>query len=282
MDNLVQLSKTEINLGLKKEYKFFQISDAHMACLDEESSDVDKAEYNRSHGQWDDLKIHYAERFGEFYDDRYQVEPYVLFEALTKHALEFGADALILSGDIMDRVSESNIRYLKKFKENYPIPVIYCPGNHARTDEFGVHRKMYERFVGLIDNPAFDVFDYDEFEIVSVDNGTKEITREQIDLMKAEIYKNKKILLLIHAPLKLGEFSEEVGKKVNHYFVMGSQYDSDEAREFVELIRANDTHFIGVLAGHIHASVEFNITDNLKQYTTSSALIGYGREIIIK
>ena len=82
--------------------------------------------------------------------------------------------------------------------------------------------------------------------------------------------------------MKLGEFSEEVGKKVNHYFVMGSQYDSEEAREFVELVRANDTHFIGVLAGHIHASVEYNITDNLKQYTTSSALIGYGREIIIK
>ena len=58
--------------------------------------------------------------------------------------------------------------------------------------------------------------------------------------------------------------------------------DIEEAREFVELVRANDTHFIGVLAGHIHASVEYNITDNLKQYTTSSALIGYGREIIIK
>ncbi len=282
MDNLVQLSKTVIDLGLKREYKFFQISDAHMACLDEYSSDADKAEYKRSHEQWDSLKIHYAERFDEFYDDRYQVEPFVLFEALTKHALEFGADALILSGDIMDRVSDSNIRYLKKFKENYPIPVIYCPGNHARTDEFGNKRIMYERFEGLIDNPAFDVFDYDEFEIVVVDNGTKEITREQLDLMQAEIDKNKKILLLIHAPLKLGEFSEEVSKKVNHYFVMGSQYDSEEAREFVELVRANDTHFIGVLAGHIHASVEYNITDNLKQYTTSSALIGYGREIIIK
>ncbi|MBQ8393073.1 MAG: metallophosphoesterase [Clostridia bacterium] len=282
MNELIQLSKTVIDIGFKKEYKFFQISDAHMACIDENSSEADLNEYRRSHEQWDDLKIHYAERFGEYYDDRYQVEPYVLFEALTKHALEFGADALILSGDIMDRVSESNIRYLKRFKENYPIPVIYCPGNHARTDEFGVHRKMYERFEGLIDNPAFNVFDYDEFEIVAVDNGTKEITREQLDLMQAEIDKNKKILLLIHAPLKLGEFGEEVAKNVNHYFVMGSQYDSDEAREFVELIRANDTHFIGVLAGHIHASVEYNITDNLKQYTTSSALIGYGREITIK
>ena len=77
-------------------------------------------------------------------------------------------------------------------------------------------------------------------------------------------------------------FIEKVAKKVNHYFVMGSQYDSPEAIELVNLVRDNDTHFIGVLAGHIHASVEYNITDKLKQYTTSSALIGYGREIIIK
>lgn len=282
MSELVQISKTVIDLGLKREYKFFQISDAHMACIDENSSEADLAEYKRSHEQWDSLKIHYAERFGEFYDDRYQVEPYVLFEALTKYALEFGADALILSGDIMDRVSDSNIRYLKKFKDNYPIPVIYCPGNHARTDEYGVHRKMYERFEGLMDNPEFDIIDYEDFEIVVVDNGTKEITRNQIDRLKVEIDKNKRILLLIHAPLKLGQFDKEVGKVVNHYFVMGSQYDSEEAREFVELVKNNDTHFIGVLAGHIHASVEYNITDNLKQYTTSSALIGYGREIVIK
>ena len=282
MNDLVQISKTVIDLGLDKEYKFFQISDAHMACLDDASSEADIAEYKRSHEQWDSLKVHYAERFEEHYDDRYQVEPYILFEALASRALEFGADALILSGDIMDRVSESNIRYLKKFKDNYPIPIIYCLGNHSRTDEYGNHRKMYERFEGLIDNPAFDVFDYGEFEIVAVDNGNKDITREQLDLLQGEIDKNKKILLLIHAPLKLGQFGEEVAKKVNHYFVMGSQYDAPEAIEFVNLVRDNDTHFIGVLAGHIHASVEYNLTENLKQYTTSSALIGYGREIVIK
>lgn len=34
MDNLLQIKRTELNIGLKREYKFFQISDAHMACLD--------------------------------------------------------------------------------------------------------------------------------------------------------------------------------------------------------------------------------------------------------
>jgi predicted MPP superfamily phosphohydrolase len=271
-----------LDIGLTKEYKFFQISDAHISYVDENSSDTDIADSKRSREGWAKIKVDFATQFGELCDERYDRAPEELFELLAQHAIDIGADALILSGDIMDRVTESNLRYLENYFAKYPLPIIYCPGNHARTDEFGVHRKMYERFVGLMDNPAFDVIDYGEFEIVVVDNGTKEITREQLDLMQAEIDKNKKILLLIHAPLKLGQFSEEVGKKVNHYFVMGSQYDSEEAREFVELVRANDTHFIGVLAGHIHASVEYNITDNLKQYTTSSALIGYGREIIIK
>ena len=37
--DLLQISKTEINLGLSREYRFFQISDAHMSNLDKESSE---------------------------------------------------------------------------------------------------------------------------------------------------------------------------------------------------------------------------------------------------
>ena len=283
MDNLLQISKTEIDIGLSKEYRFFQISDAHMANIDEQSSDVDHDEYKRSHGQWDTLKIDMAKDAGEFCDDRYNVEANVLFEKLARYALDFGADALILSGDIMDRVSESNIRYLKKFKSEYKIPVIYCPGNHAYTDEYGNHnKKMYERFVGLIDNPDFDIYDYGELEIITVDNGTKQITKDQIKKLKIELEKEKKLILVLHAPLNIGKFGEEARRSLNSYFLMPANGDCEESFEFTRLVEENSEKFICVLAGHIHRTMEYPITDKLMQYTTSSALIGYGREIIIK
>ena len=44
----------------------------------------------------------------------------------------------------------------------------------------------------------------------------------------------------------------------------------------------NIEKFICILAGHVHTNFEANVNENLKQITTSSALIGVGREIIIK
>lgn len=281
--DLLQISKTEINLGLSREYRFFQISDAHMSNLDKESSELDKKEHSRSMNQWIPLKAQMAKDAGELCDERYNVEPNVLFEALANHAVSFGADALILSGDIMDRVSDSNLRYLKKFKAEYKLPIVYCLGNHAYIDEYGNHnKKMYERFKGIVDNPAFDVYDFGEFEIVTIDNGTKRITKEQLDGLKREISKGKKIILVLHAPLNIGEFGEEARKRFNSYFLMPAPNDCEEAHEMAKLVEENDKSFICVLAGHVHATLEYKITDNLSQYTTSSALIGYGREIIIK
>ena len=282
MSELLQINKTIIDIGLKREYRFFQISDSHIAYIDEKSSEIDLKDYERCHKQWGTMKIDFANQFGEFYDERYDIEAYLLFEMLCAHAIEFKADALILSGDIMDRVTESNIRYLKNFFSKYPLKKIYCPGNHASTDEYGNHRKMYERFDGLIDNPEFDVFDFGEFEIVTIDDGTKQITDNQIKRLEEEMAKNKKILLVVHAPLNLGEFAEKMKGKLSNYFLLGSNGDCENAHELVELIKQNDEKFICVLAGHIHTSVEYPITEKLMQYTTSSSLIGYGREIIIK
>lgn len=282
MEQLLQIKKTVIDAGLKKKYKFFQISDMHMSYTDSLSSDIDFEEKKRSLAQWGQMKRDYAARFGEFCDERYDIEASDIFKSLTDYALEIKPDALILSGDIMDRVTESNLRYMRKFVSNYPIPVIYCPGNHAWTDEFGVHRNLYDRFDGLMKNPAFDVFDYGEFEIVTVDNGTKNITEYQIERLKEEINGTKPILLVIHAPLYLYEFGDAVRKKVGPYFLMGVETDSDNAKEFLRLVKENDKRFMCVLAGHIHAAQEYKITENLMQITTSSGLIGAGREIIIK
>ena len=82
--------------------------------------------------------------------------------------------------------------------------------------------------------------------------------------------------------VRLGEFGEIMGKKISGYFLLGSNGDSENAHALVRLIKENDEKLIAVLAGHIHTSVEYQITDKLKQITTSSALIGYGREIILK
>ena len=284
MDNntFLQINRTEINIGLEKEYKFFQISDSHIAYVDEKSSDVDIKDNDRSFNGWHTTKREFATKFSEFCDERYDIQAHLLFEKLMDYALDFNPDAVIFSGDIMDRVTDSNIRYLKDYIGSYPKKVIYCLGNHATHDEYGNHRNMYDRFEGLVENPDFDIFDFGEFEIVALDNGSKTVTPSQLEKLKNEIQKGKKILLVIHIPLRIGEFGKIMGEQIGGYFLMGSDGDDASAFELNRLVEENASSFIAILAGHIHTSVEHNVSENLKQYTTSSSLIGYGREIIIK
>ena len=87
---------------------------------------------------------------------------------------------------------------------------------------------------------------------------------------------------MVHAPIYLGESGEELKNKLSPYFLVGVEGDPENAIEFNKLIKENDEKIIAVLAGHIHFFYEGNVTDKLKQYTTSSGLIGACREITVK
>ena len=283
MENLLQIKKTEINLGLEKEYKFVQISDMHLACIDDQSSDSDKKEYTRCTERWKAQKYEFANDCGELCDERYDIEPKLIFDLLVGYATDIDADALILSGDIYDRLNDSNIRWLDSFLKSCPVPVVYCPGNHDWINEAGEHNTyQYHRLMPVIKSPEYDAWDFGELEIVAIDNGTKNITRNQIEFLKGKLNSDKKILLVVHAPLYIGESGEEIKSKMSPYFLCGVESDPDTAREFNELVKENDEKLIAVLAGHIHAFHEGKLTENLMQYTTSSGLIGSLREITLK
>ena len=278
---LLQIKRSEFNLGLKKEYRFFQISDMHISYCDSLSSAIDINEKERCEKQWNSMKIQFANDNNEFYDERYNIDSTVLLEALLNHAKNFKANAIILSGDIMDRVTESSMRYLKSLFEKSEIPIIYCLGNHDYMNENGDNVCQYERFKDFTQNPEYFSVDYDEFELLVIDNN-KAISEKQLQFLKEKIASNKKLLLVEHKPLLLGEFGEKLLNKIGSYFFIGTEKDADTTKEYVNLVKENGNRFIAVLCGHIHSAKEYKITDNLMQITTSSGLIGAGREIIIK
>ena len=54
---LLQIKKTEINASLRKEYRFFQISDMHLSYCDENSSDLDKWEHEQTGDKLKDMDM---------------------------------------------------------------------------------------------------------------------------------------------------------------------------------------------------------------------------------
>ena len=282
MEEFLQIRKTKLYEGYEKEYRFLQISDIHMATVDNKSSQIDIEENNRVHKQWGTLKAEFAKKAGELCDERYDLEPNILLESLIDYALDFEMDAIIFSGDIMDRVSETNIRYIKNLIKEIPLRIIYCPGNHEHMNENGEYINQYDRLKDIIKNPDFAVYPLDDFDIVAIDNGRKVITDNQLAAFEEKLKEDRKIMLVLHAPLNLGEFGEELSGKISPYFLQGVSGDCENAFKFNKLVCENDDKIIAVLAGHIHFFAEGKITDKLTQYTTSSGLIGAGREIVIK
>ncbi len=279
---LLQIEKAVIEAGLKSEYKLFHVSDSHITYNDENSSEIDKADAEKCFNSWNEGKFYFAKCFGEFCDDRYKIEAHLILEALKEHSIRFGADALVLTGDIMDKITDSNIRYMKKFVDEYPKKVIYAMGNHGFSDAYGNKGNMYHRFEGIMNDPAFDVVDMGEFKIIVVDNSKRELSDEQIKRFEEEVSKDKKIVLAVHVPIFIGEFAEKMSGRLEEYFIWGKDIPCANSRKFIDLIEKNEEKFICVLSGHIHGATKYRITNNLVQYTASSALIGYGMEIIIK
>ena len=282
MDGFLQIEKNEIFVGLEREYRFFQITDAHIGAYFENSSIDDKIECERATARWYEQKKEFANQFGEFCDERYEILPTIILERIMEYADNQGYDSIIWSGDIMDRVTDSNIRYLKELQEKTKTPIVYCPGNHENMDITGKYSDMYSKLTQLIANPGFARFDFKEFKILTFDNATKNITSEQINFLKNELKEDKKILLVVHAPIKMGEFGERACAKYSSYFVMGVEQDSDNVHKFIKALDENKDKLIAILAGHVHSNFEGNIYKNTKQITTSSALIGVGREIILR
>lgn len=279
--DLLQIKKSEFNLGLDREYKFLQISDMHISYCDELSSPLDISDKERCDIQWNRGKIQFAKENDEFCDERYNIDSIELLEILFAHAKEINADAIILSGDIMDRVTDSSIRYLKNLFANVGIPVFYCLGNHEHLNENHDRINQYDRLKDLISAPEYRSVDYGDFELLIVDNN-KPISIEQLNFLKDKIASDKKLILVEHKPLLLGEFGEKMLDKIGEYFFIGLDKDDEITKEYVNLVKENDSHFIAVLCGHIHSAREYKITENLMQISTSSGLIGACREIIIK
>ncbi len=280
--SFLQVATTEFNIAAKKEYRFFQITDMHLSAIDDQSTELDLNDYKRCHAQWDTLKYEFAEQHNEICDERYDIEPYIIFEQLCDYAVRKKVDAIIFSGDIFDRVTDSNIRYLKRILKSIPMPVVYCPGNHEYMSETVKNVYQKHRLTELVDESGVQVVEYDDFLLVAFDNGSDIITDYQVEKLGKLIKKGKKILLALHKPLLLGEFGDKLLDKIGSYFFMGKENDSENAKRIVSLVKENDNRFIGVLCGHIHSAYEYKITETLKQISTSSGLIGAGREIIIK
>ena len=279
--DLLQLQHTVLQAGFHREYTLFQLSDAHLVYADEASSPEDVRLYHDEVTRWYSIKRDFAAIYGEVCDERYDIEPCLLLQKLMDHAVHSGAQALLISGDVMETITESALRYLRNLFAAYPLPILFCPGNHCLEDAQDPEN-LYPKLGTLIPDPEFQILDMEEFRIIAVDDSRKTVSDRVLHLLREALCDPRPILLMLHIPLKLGEFAQKAEDLLQDpYWLVDGETCGENAAALLQLVRENAHRFLAVLSGHVHGNIEGVIAPGLMQITTSSALIGQGRLIRI-
>lgn len=257
--------------GLKNEYTFIHISDAHLSYTKEDAPEEEKEMCKEHTLEW----------------SRNGKTPLEAFDDVVDYVNTEKPDALFMTGDCVDYASKNNSAYLKEQIEKMNTEVLYVYGNHESVnyaDKTKDHKYYYPLYNDLMEgNPSYRLKDYGDLLVCVIDDADKKITKEQIDFLKEQIEKNLPIILLIHIPVSTDTLKEPVeckwGEGAMSYFALDGDNPIDTTVEFCELINAKDNNIAAVFAGHIHTPYKGKLKNGTTMYVAGTAYGGYARKI---
>ena len=193
-----------------------------------------------------------------FFDDFRRLQGDIVFDFLSL-AVEEKPDALTIAGDLVDACSVSNVRYLIEKFRDFPVEYLYVYGNHEPEahDPVWLDEKMRNqaedaRLVGKY--PEFWVRDFGDLLIIGADDSERTVTASVLEKLRKELSRGIPSLVVIHAPLSIPPFDEEVRKKVEdcNYYLFGHEKSSELTREFYDLLTSEKSPVYGILSGPVH------------------------------
>lgn len=266
----IQENLINIQLNLKKTYTLVHFSDVHIVAF---PNDIDSKEYaqaNEHESAWYRVRKDFANYFKETCTEEQMIPSIDCLKKLLAYTTSIHPNLLMMSGDILDYDSQSNIDFLTKELNQIDYPFVLSCGNHEHPDIFSQLTNHQETFM---------VKNLKEFKVISVDNSTKKFSKKQVELLKKELGDNLPILLCMHIPLMTKNNQEEM-KKYDSYYIIDHQNCDVSTKEFIDLI-LSAPQIKHVFCGHTHGKGCSSLIANKNQYCASSGLIGYVNKIMI-
>ena len=270
--SFIQENKIELNLSLKNEYKLIHISDVHAVTYKDTDSKEEIDEALKAEELWYRQRTWFAGRAKEHYDESHMIPSKDCLANLVNYINNEKPTAAILSGDIIDYYTKSNYELLVNSIKNINCPYVFCNGNHEPNID------KYEAITNSI--IGYSTLNFDEFKIVSLDNSTKHISNETLNLVKKELEVDKPIIIVMHIPIST-KYNENEMKKFDPYFVIYENDTDETTKEFIDILVNND-NIKTILCGHTHGHLESYFAPNKLQCCASSGLIGLVNKITIK
>jgi len=277
--------------GLKNSYRFLHVTDSHITTIyDDEENEQRRADV--------------ASRLNDWIKNMYRMPSYLFLNEYFGYAEDIDADAILLTGDITDSPSRSNLDILGDLVKNTSVSSYFVYGNHDWTwnDNYQnpTHRTDYEkRFkeaVGAYDEDWDDIancIEYDDLMIISIDNSgyTFARNRNEYNIIMGKLNgakeAGKPVLLMLHIPLH----TDDMHPTVEENWPGGGSlccgkggtcgYDNNYTQMIYDAIVAEDSPVAAIFAGHVHFNFETMVAGRIPQYVTGAALEGWCRVIDI-
>lgn len=265
--------------GLHKEYKIAWVSDLHM-ITDHEAGGVSIGSLIKLNKRYETLAIT---------EDGVHAEE--LWPDIVKCLNLGNYDAVIFGGDMMDYCSISNMKTFQKGYDNLrydKAQILYIRADHDYGawyvgDNF-TQRDIYDLHEELDgDDPEKKYLDMGEFVLIGINNSTKNMSEDNFAIVEKQYQnaakENKPVIAVTHVPYgsNVDESLATLSMKVRNkpYYWVGPDYQPDDTMwSYLELIFKEDTQVKQVLAGHLHAPWDGQITEQLREHIFSPAFSG--------
>lgn len=259
--------------GLQREYMLAWVSDLHM-ITDKEAGDVDVANLYDVKKRYEELPV---TQEGIHAED--------LWPDIVKFLNYQEFDGIIFGGDMLDYCSTSNIEKLKDGYDQLRAPVLYIRADHDYGSWYGSYLLDDVKAHSLqasIDGDELEkkYLEFDDFIVIGVDNSNKNMPSGQMWALEELYNKGKPVIAVTHVPYQsevdtsLEELSLQVRNTI--YYWGGGEYIPNEyTEEYLHMIYREDTSVEQVLAGHLHASWDGMITEQVPEHIFGPAFDGH-------
>ncbi|HJN30627.1 MAG TPA: metallophosphoesterase [Candidatus Latescibacteria bacterium] len=272
--------------GLTRPVRMLHLTDTHLRFYDERDGE-------RFHGC-----VEYTKRIEEYHRERgTEPDPEKPFRQSMALAATQDLDLLALTGDIIHFPSPASVEFVIEQITQLGVPAIYTSGNHDvhYTDEPVNAEIRLTRLAALQPlhngDPDCNARDIGGIRFVSVDNSVPQLSRKQVDFVKAQLQQGQPTVLLFHWPLSLPTLRDAVIEMLGSPPMMGDpdwstqsrvawqvSEDTPETLEFVEAV-TTAPNVVAVFCGHVHFAHADAINARAVQYVGAPGFEG-GRRLV--
>lgn len=254
--------------GLEKEYRIAFVNDVHM-ITDHKSGDVTE----------DNLPI-VMERYASMVTPE-GIPAEDTWQDVIRYLNYHNFDAVIFAGDLIDYCSNSNINRLNAGMRELKYPkerMMYLRSDHdyggwyggdGFTDETGFTLQSYV----LDGDRSTKVIELEDFVILGWNQSYRNLSESVYEDMQHWLRGDKPVIFATHVPFcsevddSLAECSMEVRNRIYYWSADSTSYVPEEwTQKLIDEMYAEDSQVEQIVAAHLHAEWDGNVSENLKEH----------------